>query len=332
MKRSIGLIVSFGISGALVYLLFRDIDRESFLRELGRVRLSYLPLLIVLIVLPFWIRALRWRYILPNTAELSVSKLYSATAIGFFSSFILPLRAGEIIRPWALSKVERVSFSAGLASIVTERIFDIVALFTLLGLCMTQVETAPTLVVVGAQLLGGMAGAIIVVMIVAYFRGELVISLSQRMIAALLSKSAPGLAEKLSSMAREFVTALRALESFRELLIALSLSYLLWGEVTVLYQVGLWSVGDFPTFWVGAMVNVMIALAVAAPSAPGFVGTFQAGCSVALVTCYGYSEAFAMSYSILMHVFQLAIVALLGLHALHREKLGFREMLRHQEP
>ena len=53
------------------------------------------------------------------------------------------------------------------------------------------------------------------------------------------------------------------------------------------YQVALWMFGEFPSFWVGTMINVMLALAVAAPSAPGFIGTYQFGCVVALTYIYG---------------------------------------------
>lgn len=328
MRRTVGLTVSFGISAVLLVYLFRDVQWTLFFAELRRVRPGYLPLLVLLCIAPFWLRALRWRYLIPRGREISTGDLYNATAIGFFASFVLPLRAGEVVRPWALSRFAPVSFSSALASIVIERVFDVVALFLLLGLAMQHVAEAPELVIIGAQILGAMAGAIVVLMVVAYFRGPFVIRLSERLIRATVSVRWPELGTKLEGMALEFVNGLRGVGSFKDLSIVLALSLVLWLEVTVLYQCVMWSFGEFPSWWVGLTVNLMVALAVAAPAAPGFVGTFQLGCRIALTTMYGYSEEFALSYSIFAHVTQLVVVAALGFIALNRAGLGFGEMRR----
>ncbi|MGA1531013.1 MAG: hypothetical protein ACO398_09770, partial [Kiritimatiellia bacterium] len=92
------------------------------------------------------------------------------------------------------------------------------------------------------------------------------------------------------------------------------------------YQVLLWGFGIYPSWWVGMMLNVMIALAVAAPSAPGFVGTFQVGCIVALSTIYGYSKEFAMAYSMIAHVFQMALIVVAGIVVLQLRGMKFSQL------
>src|SRR5262249_47419338 len=53
------------------------------------------------------------------------SKLWRATAIGMMANNVLPARAGELARAYALSReTARVPFSAAFASLAVDRVFD----------------------------------------------------------------------------------------------------------------------------------------------------------------------------------------------------------------
>ena len=51
--------------------------------------------------------------------------------IGFMLNCILPLRAGEFARPAVLMKNSKVPYTAGLATLVAERLFDIIIMILL---------------------------------------------------------------------------------------------------------------------------------------------------------------------------------------------------------
>ena len=53
----------------------------AFYKELGRINLLYLPLLVVLTFLTFWIRALRWRHLLPTACRRAAPASAGAPAI-----------------------------------------------------------------------------------------------------------------------------------------------------------------------------------------------------------------------------------------------------------
>ena len=74
-------------------------------------------------------------------------------------------------------------------------------------------------------------------------------------------------------------------------------------------------------------VTVMVGLALAAPSGPGFVGTFQAGCVVALSGVFGVSKEISVAYSIFAHAVQAIVGILVGLYSLYRQGLSFSGML-----
>ena len=53
---------------------------------------------------PLLNRALRWRYLTDPIQPIERGPLFRATAVGFMTNNLLPLRAGELIRAWYLSR------------------------------------------------------------------------------------------------------------------------------------------------------------------------------------------------------------------------------------
>lgn len=320
----LGVTVSVGILGFLGFHL----DWKTLFIEFKKVNFLYLPLIALVIAASYFIRALRWKLLLPEGDKFSLKELYSATAIGLMASMIIPFRAGEFVRPWLLSKKGKTNFSAALASIIVERIFDILGVFALLGLFLTQLETIPPIVKLGAQALSLIALTLTVAIITAYLKQDLIIDLGYKLSDLLFGKISPSLAEKVKELGKEFVLGLQTISSLSKLLMVLIWSALLWGGYSLAYQAGVWAMGESPTLWVGVGLNVIIALAVAAPSAPGFVGTYQLGAVVALSGVYKFSEEFATAFSLIMHTMELLVIVLIGYFFLSLEGYAFADLKR----
>ncbi len=321
-----GLLIGAVISLGLLVFLARNIEWSQFIEAFDKINWLYLPVLIVLFYLSLWIRALRWRYLLPSGTELSTARLFDAVVVGLFGTCVLPFRAGEVLRPWVLSKTEPVSFTAGFASVITERVFDVLTILALLGISLSSLDGQHELITLGARALGILAGGILFVMLLAYFWTEKLLAVISRIIQALFSGKRRELGEKLESAAKEFIDGLRAISSLKELLLVIALSFILWLEMALLYQAGLWMFGEFPSLWVGVTLTVFIALAVAAPSAPGFLGTFQAGVVAAMHGVYDYPEAFALAYSVVLHAYQVLLAVITGAWILKRLGLRFSDI------
>lgn len=323
-----GFALSLGVLG---YLL-SQLEWHLFISELKRVNWAYLPVLIVLYVLSFWIRATRWRYLLPSGLQVSTTKLFSACILGMLASCVLPLRAGEFVRPWVLSRSKQVTFSLSFSSVVTERVFDVLTMLTLFFLTLHTIQNPPAWAPICAKSLATIAGGILAVMLCAYFQGARVLRFIELCISSTVSRIAPSFGAKLTEIAAEFVQGLKSIASFGELLMVILLSFALWLEFAGVYYVGLLSFGITPSIWEANAVNVFVALAIAIPSAPGFLGTFQIGCLAALHEVYQHSEEFALAYSVVLHSFQLICTVIFGFFMLHYEGLSFRELKSHGEP
>jgi uncharacterized protein (TIRG00374 family) len=330
VRHALGLLISLGISGGILAYLATHLDWSKVGQYLGEVNLWYLPPSVVLLIGLGWMRAMRWKYLLPNRDHLSIRPLFDATMMGFFANFVLPLRAGELVRPWLISRWQPVSFSASLASILTERLSDAVCLLTLLVLCLTQVD-APPVILTGAKALGVLSGVLLVIVIASYRLPGRVEQLFHRIVNLTLARFAPATAEKLNGMVVEYFVGIRSIRSGRDLFMVLFWSFAMWILLAGWYHLLLLAFGESPSLWVAMVLNVFVALAVAAPSAPGFLGTFQAGCIIALSTLFGYSQEFAMAYSVIGHALQFAFNITLGLIILQSRGLKLGQLTRNAD-
>lgn len=319
----LGMLV---VAGLLV-LLLRHIDWRAVRAGFAAVDLRFLPLLVLLVGLNFLIRSWRWGYLLAGGAGMSLRSLFDATVVGFMGSFLLPFRAGELARPWILTRWEAVRFGPAVASIVTERVLDALVIIGFLAVAASWIEDAPEWLGTGARLLGAVAVCGLGLMLLAYFFSRAFSKLARRMIGIFLfPKFLAKLRAALHQLVDGFLEGLKAISTGRQLAVVIGASLALWLEMALFYQVGLWTMGLSLGPLAGLMVTVLVALAVAAPGPPGFLGTFQIGCLAAL-GLFDVSREVGLSYAIVTHVVQAATIIPAGLWVLHARGLKLRQSL-----
>jgi glycosyltransferase 2 family protein len=114
---------------------------QLFLNTLSHVNPAWLIVSIVLMLLTYWGRALRWEVMLrPLGSPLTVRKLTYDTAIGF-TAVVLLGRAGEVVRPYLISVSAGLPFSTQVAAWMLERILDLLAVLLLFGFALTWIPT-----------------------------------------------------------------------------------------------------------------------------------------------------------------------------------------------
>jgi uncharacterized protein (TIRG00374 family) len=88
----------------------------------------------LLLLTSHFLRSWRWRYLLePIKPAIGFRNLFSGVMVGYFINNILP-RAGELVRPYMIGKLESVSRSAALGTIVVERMMDTATFLFLLAM------------------------------------------------------------------------------------------------------------------------------------------------------------------------------------------------------
>ncbi len=303
------------------------LDLEEFWKSLTGVKSSYLPLLIFLMLLANLFRALRWRILLPSKNRPTIPILFEGIFVGFTATFLLPLRAGEFVRAFYVARLEKLSFSSVFASIVTERIFDILSLLVLLGACLGFMPSVPSFVSIGVQSLSVLVVLVAILIAAAYRKPRTILEVVYKCTRLLPSKKTSKITKKILFMTKEFTRGLHAIGNLREALLVVLYSAGVWFTVCCFYWFCVPAMGEQGSLAVGAVTTALIALAVAAPSAPGFLGTYQVGCVVALSGIFSFNESFAVAYSLFTHIIQAALIIGLGLYFLARRGLRLRDFL-----
>ena len=132
-----------GVSAALLLLLFYQVDIGDLKSSLRNANYYLLAPSIVVYFVSVFFRAIRWRYLLSPIGRYPVTRLYPVVVIGYMANNLLPVRLGELVRSYYLSRREDVNTSSALATIAVERVYDGITLLAFAALA------APWLLLLG---------------------------------------------------------------------------------------------------------------------------------------------------------------------------------------
>ncbi|HMJ51976.1 MAG TPA: lysylphosphatidylglycerol synthase transmembrane domain-containing protein [Polyangiaceae bacterium] len=82
------------------------------------------------------LRATRWRHLLAPLADVPLRRIIAVSWIGFGATLLMPLRAGEFVRPYMIRQKGKVSMAAATGTVGAERIIDGLYLTLVLGICL----------------------------------------------------------------------------------------------------------------------------------------------------------------------------------------------------
>lgn len=128
---------AFGLFVSVVALIavVRNVDWYLFVFALRQLELRWLGLAAGLTTVNMLLRAVRWHGLLKScSSAIALGESFRFFMIGYMSNLIFPLKAGELIRPYLLGRKQDVSVSGVFATIVIERLADIICLGSMLVL------------------------------------------------------------------------------------------------------------------------------------------------------------------------------------------------------
>jgi len=315
------LALSLGLSAVFLWIAVRGVSWEETSAALRAAHVVYLSPIFIVSIVSLYFRALRWGVLLRPLARVDRHSLFSATAIGFAANMLLPLRAGEVIRPWLLARKERLALAPLLATVAIERLFDMAILLLFFGVATLTLPLPPEWKRYGWVFLGTFVAFLGVLVALQSAPGRTVAFLERAL------KPAPRrISEPIVRAVHQFADGLASLKSASAIALAVVYSLAVWLSLAVTFGLGLAAL-DLPVPLVrGALsMTTIVAIAVSIPGGPGFIGMFQVGCEVGLGV-YGVGKSLAFSYSVLVHVLQFASNVLLGLYFFLTENVSLREM------
>ncbi len=307
--------LGIGVSALLLWYALKGIDFGEVVRALRGSDIVMWALCTVTSQLIFPLRARRWRTILdPVAPKLPFGPLWRATAIGMMVNNVVPARAGELARVFVLVRERKdVPWSAGLASLAVDRVFDALCVVILLVVALL-VPDFPANLTIGGRSVQSAAAAM--AFIVALSMGGLFAvatwphameSLAVRITGAVL----PRFKSQIGALVHSVAAGLAVIRRPAHFAATFAWAMVHWLMNGLAFWFGFKAVGIVAPFTAALFVQGIIVVGVAVPSSPGFVGVFETMAKLALPV-YGVSEAQAVTWAIGFHVLSFIPITVIG--------------------
>ena len=324
LRNALRLTIGALVSLACLYFATRGTDWATVGALLAGARPLFVLLLVLACAAVLWVRMLRWRILLRPLGDVPRYPALSATVIGFGAGAVLPFRLGELVRPALIARKTGMKMSAALSSVVLERLFDTLIVLVCF-LVVSFIQPVP-----GGMRRGALVVAIgLVVGLVLLRAGFRCMARGEHVIARLTRPLPARFGAVVQDLSRSFLTGLGALADTRTVLVVLMYSVYVWGAIALTFLFGLLALAiQVPPVTGALTIMVTVAAFVFLPQAPGFVGTWQAACVLALHDFYGVPKDLAVGYSLLTWIVSMGVnVGLAGLF-LAREDLSLSQLVR----
>lgn len=318
------------ISALFIWLALRGLRLDEFWSAVKQANYWWLLPGVAVYFVGVWVRAWRWHYLLDPIKKIPTKTMFPITAIGYMGNNIYPARAGEVLRAVVLKRKEAVPISASLATIIVERIFDGVVMLAFVFVNLSELAR-----LTGAS---GFVGNIQQVAIIGtgVFIGALLLFLLAAMYPQVTAKVGNWIVErfiperlrpKTIGIMHKFLDGLASLRSPFNVLMVFFTSVIIWLLETGKYWFVMHAFNFSVSFFALMLMNGIVNLATTIPSAPGYIGTFDAP-GIAVLSAYGVEQATAAGYTLVLHVALWLPITLLGAYYLAREGIKWSDSLR----
>ncbi len=129
MKKKLSNIFLGLILGiAFLLLWIKLIDVNQVLNYIKKIDVNFLILAGIFYLTAYIFRSLRWRTLLSSFVKISVIRSFLYWMSGNFLNYLIPIRAGEVIRSYFLKKSDNIPISQSLPSVFLDKMFDSMAI------------------------------------------------------------------------------------------------------------------------------------------------------------------------------------------------------------
>ena len=315
MRTHLKTVAVAGATLALLGWFFRQADLSEVWSEIRRAEPWALGLLLAITGLTYFLRALRWQFLLRPLGPTRLREAFRTTVIGFAANTVLPARAGEIVRPYLLARREGLSVPATFMTIILERLLDLVTVLALLGLFVLFFDPGLDNVnpaIYGTVKAGGLAGAaasgaVLLVLALNAVRP----ALTHRLVELCLRLLPGALRAKVGGLVYGLLDGLAVTRDPLRLAQSVAMSFPLWLSiaagiwmVTVAFHMTIPFTGSF-------LIVALLTVGVAVPT-PGAVGGFHEAFRVGAAVFYGVDNDRAVGAALVLHAASFVPVTLLG--------------------
>lgn len=314
--RKVKIIMGLLLSAFFLWLALLKVDFRELLLALESANYPFIIAAAFLNGFTFIPRACRWRLLLKPLKNARFGNTFGSLSVGFMANSALPARGGEFVRAFAIGQTEKISKSASFATIIVERVLDLITLILFLIFSLRFISNDS---IVSKIFWTGVLLTISIIIFLIVLKNK---PGTINIIVLLFPRRFRG---KIREFLGAFIRGLQILSSFRVLFYSFIQSLFLWSCFAIIYYVLFISFGFNLSFGAAFLVMTICSLGIAIPSSPGFIGTYHYFVVFSL-SLFGISKSSALSFAIVAWAVNFLPVVIIGLVALN--KLGLSLMIK----
>lgn len=317
LKPRLRILVGVSITALFLWLALRNVDGRELLNALAQVDATWLLAGLGAFGLGYACRIKRWHLMLQHdTPQLRWRDCAGPLLASFAVNNVVPFRAGDVLRAFAFRRELSSPPGVVIATLLVERLLDLLMLLVLLGLTLRCLELELGQVgQLGATALWLAGAAMMLVLLCPGLVAKPVLAVSQA-----FAQRWPSRAGHLHAGLQRGLDTLRHVARGHVMPGLLAWSMAAWVCEGTLFWCTAHAIGTLPApegSWLALPVATLSTLI---PSTPGYVGTFDFFAAHAMQQV-GNPAASSMAYALLVHaLLWLPPTAIGGLYLLLRPR------------
>jgi len=334
-KLTISLLIGIIFSGIAIYLSFKNIPIKELTDYLFKINYFWTFPVTLIIIFCFFLRALRWQLIISSSKKIGFWDTFHPLMIGFMINCVLPARVGEIARPALLKKKFGVPFTTGLATIATERFFDLFFMILTLSVVLSIVQIDPDLAytyknyTLNKETLNIIGNKMLILCIILSI-GIFILSVdaSRQFIIKIIDQIPSFLSfrktyfrdnikkyfsDPVISLINNIASGFTLVKKPLKLFYCMLITFIIWGSQIFSYYIFKYGCpGINLNFFEMSTVFIIICFFIALPSVPGYWGLWEAG-GIFGMMLFGISTSEAAGFTLANHALQIIPVVIIGI-------------------
>ncbi len=319
LKRFILFTLGLVVSIAALVILKLSIDFKTFHMELKSTDWWLFPIVMLVYLIGFPLRGLRWKLMLPHFKQVSLNEAIKAVCLGYAGNNVLPLRGGELVRMEYFARKTNIKRVTVLLSIAAERTLDGLALIAILAISMMSMsdllpsaEWISVLVQIIPILFGGV------------FLSLIVLRLFGNKILEWVAHQHGTWTTNIHKLLTQLIDALLFLRLDSNGIIIGLLSLIIWVIEGLTFVIAIqMSLQVSNPFQMAYLALAVVNFGILIPSSPGYVGVFQ-GMVILVFSLWDVPTEAALTTSLIVHAGQYIPIVVLGMIIALRESLWSR--------
>ena len=307
------------VSLTLIYLCVRNIDFKQSVSLLKNADIILIILGVTIYVCSYLVRGFRWDYILAPLKKMKMFQSFYYLVFGFFMNNVLPLRLGEFVRAIVAGKKLEISRSGVFATIVVERLMDVIIFIISFFLIAMFVPNIPNWLQKSFVLCAVIFGLMFIVL---FFMSK-----DEEKFLKLLYKIHLPLkfTEIIKALFLKFASGLKFFQNKKLFIIVFVTSIIVWIIEAYAYKTLFLAFGLKVTVIQCLFVIVTTGIATMLPTAPAFIGAIE-GVGMVVLGIFGFEETIAFTAMAAIHFIEMMAIYILGIIGMIKEKISFSDL------